>query len=235
MAMFCTKCGAALSADKNFCTACGAAVAGSGSPPAPAEATIYPQAAAYQSPGPSPSPSSYPPAAAVPSKPGGGAVKIVLILVAVVVGAGLLLMMVLAYGAWRISRTVRMNRAGNGITLSTPGGTVTAGGVSTISDADLGVPAYPGAVREDGGVQIHTANGSMVTASYTTADPSSQVLAFYKSKLPENVSVIETGEGAIITSGNRNKDGVMITVTTNPSSTRGKTKIVIVHSKGGQP
>jgi hypothetical protein len=233
MAMFCTKCGVALSADKNFCTACGAAVAGPVIPPAPVEATIYPQAAAYQS--PSPGPGAYPPAAPIPAKPGGGAVQIVLILVAVVVGVGLLMMMVFAFGAWRISRAVHMNRAGNGITLSTPGGTVTAGGVSTISDADLGVPAYPGAVRGDGGMQIHTANGSMVTASYTTADPSSQVLAFYKSKLPENVSLIETGEGAIITSGNREKDGVMITVTTNSFSTGGKTKIVIVHSKNGQP
>jgi hypothetical protein len=230
VATFCTKCSVALSPDKNFCPACGVPVAASGNRQAPASAPVYPQAAAYQAPA-----GTYPAAATSPAGLGASAVKIILILVGVVAGLGLLLMMVFAFGAWRVSRAVHMSGAGNGITFSTPGGTVTAGGSSIRSDDGLGVPAYPGAVREEGGMQIHTANRSMVTAAYTTADPSSQVLAFYKHKLGENITVMETGQGAIITSGNRDKDGVMITVTASHSSTGGKTKIVIVHAKNSQP
>jgi hypothetical protein len=229
VATFCTRCGVALSPDKNFCSACGAPTTASGNTDAPAGPPVYSAPATYQT------PPTYPPAAAVQPGSGGGALKIILILVAVAVGLGLLMVMFLAFGAWRISRAVHVNRAGGGITLSTPGGTVTTGGASTISDDDLGVPAYPGAVRAQGGMQIHTAKGSMVTAAYTTSDPSSQVLAFYKSKLGQDVAVVDTGQGAIITSGNRDKEGVMITITTNASSKDGATKIVIVHSKNGQP
>ncbi len=229
MATFCTKCGVALSPDKKFCSACGEPTAASGNTEAPAGPPVYPASATYQT------PPNYPQAATVQPSSGGGALKIILILVAVAVGLGLLMVLFLAFGAWRISRAVHVNRAGDGITFSTPGGTVTTGGASTISDDDLGVPAYPGAVRAQGGMQIHTAKGSMVTAAYTTSDPSSQVLAFYKSKLGQDVAVVDTGQGAIITSGNRDKEGVMITITTNASSTDGATKIVIVHSKNGQP
>jgi hypothetical protein len=114
MATFCTKCGVALSPDKNFCPACGVPAAASGNPQAPTSAPVYPQAAAYQAPT-----GTYPAAATAPAGPGASAFKIILILVGVVVGLGLLLMMVFAFGAWRVSRAVHMSGAGNGITFST--------------------------------------------------------------------------------------------------------------------
>jgi zinc-ribbon domain len=205
VAQFCTKCGVALSPDKNFCPSCGAAVPAAGVTPA------------------------------VPASSGASAAKIVLILVGVVVGLGLLMMMVFAFGAWRISRAVRVSRGADGVTLSAPGATVTTGGASTTSDADLGVPAYPGSSRRAGGVQIHTLKGSMLTETFTTPDPPSQVIAFYKSQLGESASVIETGRGAILTSGGHDKESVMVTVTAESSAKNGATRIAIVHAKNNRP
>ena len=215
MAVFCTKCGTALSDNTQFCTACGAPVGVAAVPP-PTAPLAYGQ----------------PTVAAAPA-PGSGssAVKIILIVVGVVVGLGMLSAIVFMFGVWRVSRAVRMNRAGDSVTLSTPSGTITAGNTAAVSEADLGVPIYPGAARREGGMQVNSANGSMVTAVYSTSDPVSKVVDFYKGKLGENTSVIESGTGAVISSGTQNKEGLVITVTPDPSASDGQTKITIMRTQ----
>ncbi|HEV2275031.1 MAG TPA: zinc ribbon domain-containing protein [Acidobacteriaceae bacterium] len=208
MASFCTSCGAPLAADVQFCMACGAR--------APVGAVGPGQAA---------------PVFAQPaSQEAGSAVKIVLIVVGVFVGLAMLSAILFAFGVWRVSRSMHMKHAGGGVILSTPGGSITTGPGSTVSDADLGVPVYPGASRRDGGMEIHSANGSMTTSVYTTTDPPGKVLDFYKNKLGANASVIETGHGGILTAGERNQESWMITVDADASD-GGKTKIAIMHGK----
>lgn len=227
MATFCTNCGAALSPDQPFCAACGAPAAAPAAFVAPAAPPpAYQPVAGYV-----PPPVSVP-GASVPGGSGSSVLKVILIVLAVFVGLGVLGAMIFAFGVWRISRAVHVNNAGDGVTLSTPTGSITTGKASTVSASDLGVAVYPGAVRGEGSMQIKTANGSMVTAIYSTSDSATQVLDFYKGKLGDSASVIETGNGSIITAGEHGKDNVMITVSTDDSSSSGgKTKISIMHTR----
>jgi len=138
---------------------------------------------------------------------------------------------VFMFGVWRVSRAVRATHNGDSVTLSTPSGTITAGNTGGVSEADLGVPIYPGATRREGGMQVNSANSSMVTVVYSTSDPVSKVVDFYKGKLGENTSVIESGNGAVITSGKENKEGLVITVTPDTSASDGHTKIGIMRTQ----
>jgi hypothetical protein len=210
VAAFCTKCGAGLAPGVQFCTACGAPA---GAPPPPVMAgqpPVYGQ------------PVAQPPAA------GSSAVKIILIVVGVVVGLGLLSSMIFMFGMWRLSRAVHVNSRGDGVTLSTKDGSITTGSASTISEADLGVPIYPGATRREGGVQINSTTGSMVTVVFSTTDPASKVIDFYRDKVGANASVVQSPTGGVISSGDNSTQGVMITVGKDSSS--GETSITIMRA-----
>ncbi len=166
---------------------------------------------------------------AQPASSGSNAVKIILIVIAVLIGMGILSAMLAGFGVWRLSRMARVNR--NGVTFSTPNGAITTGGAMDVTEAELGLPIYPGAVHGEGGMRIHSGNSSMVTATYSTPDPPNKVLDFYKSKLDGNASIIQTGTGGVISSGQRNKESWMITVSADPALNGGKTKIAIMHAK----
>lgn len=211
MASFCTKCGAPTPEGSEFCTACGSPLA-SAPPSAP---PVYGQ-----------------PAVAQPSASGGSsALKIVLIVVAVVVGLGLISALMLMFGAWRLSRAVHVNDAG-GVTVSTPGGTISAGPTTKVSAEDLGIEIYPGAIRQEGGMQIQSARGSTITAVYSTSDSFAKVIEFYKGQMGQNASVFQTDKGAIISQAGRNeKGGVVVTVSSEDSSDGRPTKIAIMRTK----
>ena len=202
MANFCTKCGASLAEGVKFCTKCGAVIGGA----APAAA---PPAAAPQTTTPAVAPAARP--AAAPA--GGGALKVVLIVIAVFVGLGILGAMALGLGLWRLSRTVDVDRSG-GVTISTPTGKVSVGAPQApVTEADLGVPLYPGAKQQEGALQITGEEGSMHTYVFKTSDSPQQVMAFYRERLgTEAASYVETPEGGMITSTKGKKDGFWITV-----------------------
>ena len=208
MAAFCTRCGAALSPGVQFCTTCGA----------PAGAAAGPQPV-YGQPAPIP-----------PAPSGSSTVKIILIVVAVIFGLGLLASMAFMFGIWRLSHSVRVGRAGD-VIVATPNGTISTGDASGVTEADLGVPIYPGASRREGGMQIRSATGSMITVVFSTPDPVSKVVDFYRDKLGNNTSVIQSGTGAVISAGEQNKQGVVITVGTDNGSDGGGTKIAIMRTK----
>jgi len=210
---FCTKCGAGLAPGAQFCTVCGAAAPGA--VPGPPS---YAQAGYAQ-----------PVGGPVQPAPGSSAVKIILIVVGVVVGLGLLSSLIFMFSMWRLSRAVHLNSRGDGVTLSTKDGTITTGSAATVSEADLGVPIYPGAARREGGVQINSGNGSMVTAVFSTTDPVEKVVDFYRDKVGANASVMQSPDGAVISSGDNNKQGVMITVGKNGGN--GSTSITIIRAK----
>ena len=166
------------------------------------------------------------PAAGYPVKSSNNALKIILIVLAVVVVLGAVGVGGLVLVA---RRAVHVNADGKGVTILSPGGTISAGDTSG-SDADLGVPVYPGADREQGGVQVKSASSSMVMAHFSTSDAAQPVIDFYKSKLPGAVAV-SASDGTVLTSGDGTSDTITVTITPGEGAEKGKTTIMILNAK----
>jgi hypothetical protein len=217
MATFCSKCGTSLTSDTGFCPSCGAPIGTAAAPSQPEIAAAPPVLA-------TPPPPTYAqPAAAYPAPPpqkSGGVLKVVLIVIAVVVVLGVLGVGILGYVGYRA-----MHAAGNAVSM---------GQSADISDADLGVSVYPGAVRNpNGAVRLKLGTILTVSAQYSTADSASSVLAFYQDKLGTNVTTRQTGESTTLSSATVNdttKETLVITVT---PTTQNGTQIVIAHTKSG--
>lgn len=262
MAAFCTKCGTPLPSSTGFCPSCGTPVGQGAVAPsavftpvpapqaqvAPATPPQYQQAApGYQATpgysqvnaGAAPPVGGYPSAAGYPGAPAkssGGAMKIILIVVAVVVGLGVIVAGVVGYGAWRISHaikdSVKTDSKGNS-TVSLLGSTISAGKDINVSAADLGVPIYPGAAHTEGGMHMSLPTMTMTSAIFVTDDAVSNVVAFYKGKLGENESDVDTDTGSVLSSGKEGPDGksgTMITVAPGTGKNNGKTTISIVRT-----
>jgi hypothetical protein len=216
MAGFCPKCGTPLASNSGFCTSCGAPVAAGVAPAQPVPPS--PQQAA-----------GYPPAPQATSS--GGTLKIVLIVVAVVFGLGILGAGALGFMAWRVSKSITVDSKGNGATMSLPGVGSVSTGDTAASASELGVPPYPGAVREKGSMNMNTATASMVMAHFSTNDSQSQVVDFYKGKMGDGAVAVATGNGTVINSGGQDTDRIMVTVGPGNGDDAGKTTIVVVHTK----
>jgi hypothetical protein len=145
---------------------------------------------------------------------------------------------VLGYTVWhtynKVKDAVSINSKGDTASVSVPGGgTFSVGGDTTASDAELGVPAYPGATREKGGMRMNSGRALMVIAHFTTADSPTQVVEFYKSKMGDGTVAIATGnnDGTVLNSGGKDTDRIMVTVGQGTGNDAGKTTIVIMHTK----
>jgi len=244
MAAFCSKCGAPLPSNTGFCPSCGTAVGQGVVTPQPAFVPV-PTPQAQPAPGYPPAQgytqgnAGYPPAVGYPAaqaKSSGGATKIILIVVAVVVGIGVLGVGLAWYGMWRVSHVIKdsvhTDSKGNS-TVSMLGGSISAGKDLNISASDLGVPIYPGAARAEGGMHMNLPTMSMVSAIYTTSDPVATVVAFYKGKLGENESDMDTDNGSVLSSGKEGasgKSGTVITIAPGTGDASGKTRISIVRT-----
>lgn len=207
MAGFCTKCGSALPDGSSFCTGCGT----------PVGATVA------QAPG-----AAQPTPAAPPQ--GASALKIILIIIGVFVGIGILSGAVILFGVWKVGRSVKVDpRSPDRLSITTPMGNMTMGTQKEVSEAEVGVPLYPNAKREEGTLQLSTSEGSMATYVFKTSDSPAQVIEFYRGKLGSQTSFVETPEGGMITSAKDEKEGFMITVGRDGSETsiaivRGRTE-----------
>lgn len=213
MAGVCTKCGASLPDDgPSFCTSCGAQIEGHQAvPPQPGVplSAVPPVAAPY-------------PPAAPPKRSGvlkGVLIGVGVVIMLVVVGVG-----VVAYMGYRA-----FHKAGNSFSL---------GSSAQVTDADLGAPVYPGATRIEGaGMRLKAANNLMVSASFTTHDPMSSVLDFYRSNVGGQAIESKNVRGTSFESATVNgseKDSVVITIAPTPSDSS-LTQIVILHTKSSTP
>jgi hypothetical protein len=167
-----------------------------------------------------------------PARSGNTVVKIILIVVGIFVFIGVIGAAVIGFGVYKVSRSVHADGNGN-VSISTPEGTITTSKNSNINSSDLGTDPYPGATAGDGSMNMKTPNGSMVTAVYNTTDSSDKVAAFYKAKLGDQASIVQSNDGTVLSSGDKDKDNIVITITPEGSST----KIAIIHvtnTKGGQ-
>ena len=159
-----------------------------------------------------------------PPRSDNSALKIVLIVVGVVVALGILAACVIGFVGYRVAKSAHHNSDGS-VSFSTPNGTVTTGKSLNLTAEDLGTDPYPGAASSVGSMNMKTANGSMVTAVYTTSDPADKVVAFYKEKLGDQASIVKTNHGTTLTSGEREKN--QITISISPQGDL--TKIAIIH------
>jgi hypothetical protein len=238
MAAFCTKCGSSLGSSTGFCPACGTPIA------TPAAATAVPvQAAApaayvappvaYTAPPVQGPPVYGQPPAGYPVGPqkSTSALKIILIVVLVVIALGVLGLGAMGFMAWRLAKSVHVDQNGGNVTMTSPGGGSMSIGDTTATDADLGVPAYPGATREKGGMNLNSGSASMVMAHFTTSDSESQVVDYYKGKMGDGVAVVSTGDGTVLNSGGKDTNRIMVTVGPGSGDDAGKTTIVIMHTQ----
>jgi len=235
MAGFCSKCGSSLPESTGFCPACGTPVAAVA---APAEPTYAPVATPVAVPPPTyPAPPAVQPNyAAPPPAKSGGALKIVLIVIAAIVVLCVLgVVALVGVGSWWVHKSVKVDNKGNA-TISTLGGSFSAGKDVDVSAADLGVPIYPGATRGQGGMKMTLPTGSMNSVIFVTGDSPSDVVAFYKGKLGDNEVDTETSNGSVLSSGTDSsatgggKNATMITIAPGSGNNDGKTQITIVRT-----
>jgi hypothetical protein len=231
MASYCSKCGSELSAGSQFCTKCGAPMAGAPSVGASAPLGGNPPAGGNLPVGGPVPYAGQQPMVAPPAPAGGNTLKIVLIIVAVVVGLGIIGVSVVGYTAYRIARhTVHVNDSTGEVSIRTPEGTLSANTKGTYTAAELGIDIYPGATAAEGGMRMSVPDGTMVTGVFATSDAQDKVVSFYKGKVSSEASIMETGEGAVITAKTGEKESLIITVTANSDKNDGKTRIQIVHT-----
>jgi hypothetical protein len=219
MANFCTQCGGAMDSGARFCIRCGAAVAeprpaasgAAATPVAPANGrTVVPSAAPAKS---------------------TSAVKVVLIVLAVFLGLGILAGAAVMFGIWGLSRAVKVDPAGENVRIATPMGEMTLGNTG-VTEAELGIPIYPGAEEDQAGFRMGTSQGSLGNFVFRSTDPPNQVLDFYRSHFGETVDVVTTPQGGIITSAPREGEGFMVTV--GRDENEDKTMIIIVRGISAQ-
>lgn len=182
---------------------------------------------------PQPAGGAYPPQAiGAQSKSGSTAIKIVLIVLAIFVGLGILVASFIGFAVWRVSRSIHLNGSNGQVSVQTPGGLITTNRSATYSASELGADLYPGAQSTPGGMRMDLPTGSMVSASFVTSDSKDAVVNFYKGKFGSDASVFDAADSAVISVNKGPQDSVVVTVTSKPSENDGKTKIVILHTKG---
>jgi nitrate reductase NapE component len=155
---------------------------------------------------------------APPPSSGTSAVKIILIIVAIFVGLGIIGVGAFGFMAWRIARSVHVSGPNGEVSVSTPGGTITANPNERYSASDLGTDIYPGAQSAKGGMRLTLPTGSSVTAVFVTPDSKDQA------------SIFDSANSAMLTVEKSKQETVMVTVTPNSSQHDGKTQITIIHT-----
>ncbi len=151
---------------------------------------------------------------APPPKSGPSVLKVVLIVVAVFVGLGLIGAGVVGYGIYRVAQSVHM------VDSSSP-----------LTESDLGVAIYPGAVQNNkGSMRMSLAGKSIVTGVFSTPDAKDQVIAFYQGKLGSDAQsrVISDGETFFVNMDT--VDTLTVTIEQKLGMAEGRTLIVIVHT-----
>jgi len=159
-----------------------------------------------------------------PTTSGNTVLKIVLIVIAVFVLLGVVVAGVIGVSVYKIAKGAHKDSNGN-VSISTPGGTITTGQSANVSAADLGIDLYPGATTSEGSMNMKTPNGSMVTAVYLSPDPADKIVTFYKEKLGDQTSIVQTSNGTVLSAGEKDRNNVVITITPEGTSS----KIAIVH------
>jgi hypothetical protein len=208
---FCTACGSEVG-NSTFCTKCGTKQS---APPSPAGGAMT---------------------AAAPAKSGGGgALKIILLvlggifLIAVlVIGAGVFFAKK-KYDEVRASIKTGTDSSGQVTSVETPFGRLEASKDAEKILKDLDIPMYPNAKQTEGGSSSMRINNTTISnVQLETEDPMDQVLEFYKGHYP-NANVLDNPDSKMLSLGEQDKHGIVITITKNEES--GATQINIANTE----
>jgi hypothetical protein len=115
------------------------------------------------------------------------------------------------------------------VTIDTPNGPISAISNGTVTEADLGVPIYPGAVQTRNTLRVNAPTGPMVQAHFLTPDSKDQVVAFYTDKLGSGAVTTSTSQSALMTFSKSKQESVMLSIVQRSGQDDGKTQIVIMH------
>jgi hypothetical protein len=124
------------------------------------------------------------------------------------------------------------------VTVPVPGGgNVKINDNTAVTEEQLGVPIYPGAVQtKDGSVSISGTgaekSGQFNVASFTTDDDIDEVVTFYREKIGEGAQTLDTrqdGKRSVVFNTQREQGWRMVTV---QEDDEGKTKITIASIQG---
>jgi hypothetical protein len=114
------------------------------------------------------------------------------------------------------------------VSFTSPTGGITLGKNVTATDAELGVPVYPGATRGQGGMRVKNKNGSMITVVYKTNASVDDVVAFYKNKMPGADETSNDSNHATVLKSGPQGDKTMVTVTPSSDADNANTSIMIM-------
>lgn len=169
-------------------------------------------------------------------KKGGTALKGCLIAVGIVAVIGILVVVILftvvGVGVHHVA-TESGKATKNGTVFSTPNGTITT---TTPTEAQVGVPVYPGA-KSEGGISLNSPDQTQGIAAVTlySNDPPEKVVAWYRQQLsgkPEYSELLGASNQLMATFRPDSTTTKMVTVGPNTSGDgKGLTKIAITTSK----
>jgi hypothetical protein len=154
-----------------------------------------------------------------PATSGNTVLKIVLIVIAAMVLIGVIVAGAIGIGVYKIAKSGHKDSSGN-VSITTPGGTITTGQNNNVGAADLGIDLYPAVTAGEGSMNMRTPEGSMVTAVYLSSDPPDKIVAFYKERLGDKASVVQTSNGTVLSAGEKDRDNIVITITPQADSTK---------------
>jgi hypothetical protein len=127
------------------------------------------------------------------------------------------------------------------VNVATPEGNVAVSGQAGVTEAEIGVPFYPGAtVGEGGGGTITSRSakpgegGTISAVSLTTKDPIANVISFYTGKLGAPTFDMNTAEGrsAMWTVESADKKGGIIVTVATEKDQPGTVTIAILKTAG---
>jgi hypothetical protein len=246
MTTFCQQCGNQLRTGGKFCQTCGAP----SQPSQGAQPTNYPAnyqgeyEANYPPPSPYQSPAAYEGYAPYPPPPQRSTnwLKILLItisvVVALVVGSAIGVFYLVRRAVDKIPTVQRGENGDTEVSIPVPGGNAKISANSTITEEQLGVPIYPGAVQtKDGGsVSISGTeagkSGWLGVANFTTDDEIDEVVTFYREKIGAGAQIADTQQDdkrTVVFNTQREQGWRMVSVQVDDE---GKTKITIASIQG---
>lgn len=118
--------------------------------------------------------------------------------------------------------TMHMDK--NGYKETTKNGETVEGGTS-ISEADLGVPFYPGSTEiPNTGFKADTQKGKTAMSTRTTSDDGEKIIAFYTGKLGKPQTNMNTAD---LSMGVWKKDKTVTTVSVGKGDTPGTFKVTV--------
>ncbi len=115
------------------------------------------------------------------------------------------------------AETVETNQSNGNTTISSKNTTAVIG-KNAVDTSKLGLPIYPGAIQNSGGVSVQSTQGNSQMVVMTTQDAFDKVYSFYKAQMPAGSERMHIAAGAqavaqfaVPAAGNKNMKSVMIT------------------------